>query len=58
LGSHLGNSGINIASFHLGRKEEGGDAICLVEVDGALPPEVVRAVSSLPQVRQAKALVF
>ena len=58
LGSLLGNAGINIASFHLGRKEEGGDAICLVEVDGALPSDVLASVNGLPQVRQAKALMF
>ena len=30
LGMLLGNAGVNIASFHLGRQSEGGDAICLV----------------------------
>ena len=32
LGSTLGDAGINIATFHLGRVKQGGDAIALVEV--------------------------
>ena len=31
----LGDAKINIATFHLGRVKQGGDAIALVEVDGA-----------------------
>ena len=58
LGSLLGDARINVASFHLGRKEEGGDAICLVEVDGEIPAAVLSDVSHLPQVRQAKPLAF
>ena len=33
----LGDAKINIATFHLGRIKQGGDAIALVEVDGAVP---------------------
>ncbi|MCA0434507.1 MAG: phosphoglycerate dehydrogenase [Proteobacteria bacterium] len=58
VGSLLGNAGVNIASFHLGRQTEGADAICLVEVDGGVPPEVLAAVETLPQVKQAKTLAF
>ena len=35
--SLLGDAGINIATFHVGRDEPGGNAIALVEVDGAVP---------------------
>jgi len=31
----LGEAGINIATFHLGRESEGGNAIALVEIDGS-----------------------
>src|SRR3954467_10584664 len=41
LGSALGEQGVNIATFHLGRREAGGDAVALVAVDGHIPPEVV-----------------
>jgi len=34
LGGVLGGLGLNIATFHLGRKEAGGEAIALIEVDG------------------------
>ena len=54
----LGDAKINIATFHLGRVKQGGDAIALVEVDGAVPAEVLAKVLTLPQVKQAKALVF
>jgi D-3-phosphoglycerate dehydrogenase len=54
----LGDAKINIATFHLGRVKQGGDAIALVEIDGKVPPEVIAKVQALPQVKQAKALVF
>jgi D-3-phosphoglycerate dehydrogenase len=56
--SILGNAKVNIATFHLGRNQQGGDAIALVEVDGAVPAEVLTEVAKLPQVKQAKALSF
>ena len=56
--SLLGDAKINIATFHLGRNEQGGDAIALVEVDGAVPADVLAKVAALPQVKQAKALSF
>src|SRR6201988_52118 len=54
----LGDAKINIATFHLGRTKQGGDAIALVEVDGAVPADVLAKVQALPQVKQAKSLVF
>jgi D-3-phosphoglycerate dehydrogenase len=56
--SLLGDAGINIATFHLGRDELGGNAISLVEVDGAVPAEVLAKVQALPHVKQAKPLRF
>jgi D-3-phosphoglycerate dehydrogenase / 2-oxoglutarate reductase len=58
LGMVLGNAGVNIASFHLGRQTRGGDAIALVEIDEAIPGKVLSAVQELPNVRHAKPLVF
>ena len=58
LGTTLGNAGVNIASFHLGRQEQGGDAIALVEIDEAIPEAVLGAVQTLPHVRQARPLAF
>jgi D-3-phosphoglycerate dehydrogenase len=56
--SVLGDAGINIATFHLGRQSQGGDAIALVEVDGAVPAEILKKVEQLPHVKQAKPLRF
>ena len=56
--SLLGDAGINIATFALGRLEQGADAICLVEVDGDVPAEVLDKVKAMPVVRQVKALKF
>jgi D-3-phosphoglycerate dehydrogenase len=58
LGMVLGNSGVNIATFNLGRQARGGDAIALIEIDEALNKEVLAAVEKLPHVMQAKALAF
>lgn len=56
--SLLGNAGVNIATFALGRDAEGGSAIALVEIDGAAPPHILQGVQRLPGVKQARALVF
>ncbi len=56
--SLLGDAKINIATFHLGRVAPGSDAIALVEVDGAVPTELLAKIQALPQVKQAKALAF
>jgi D-3-phosphoglycerate dehydrogenase len=56
--SALGDAGINIATFHVGRDAPGGNAIALIEIDGELPPAVLAAVRALPQVQQARPLKF
>ena len=54
----LGEAGINIATFHLGREAAGGNAVSLIEIDGELPAEVLKKVQALPQIQQAKLLRF
>ena len=56
--SLLGDAGVNIATFALGRDEPGGSAIALVSVDGDVPPEVLAEVCKIRGVRQASALRF
>jgi D-3-phosphoglycerate dehydrogenase len=56
--STLGEAGINIATFHVGREAPGASAIALIEIDGELPADVLAKVRALPQVQQAKALHF
>ncbi len=58
LGTALGQAGINIASFHLGRKEAGGEALALVEVDQPLEDALLERIRALPHVVQAKFLGF
>jgi D-3-phosphoglycerate dehydrogenase len=58
LGTVLGDAGINIANFNLGRRPEGGSALALVSVDSPVSDEIVRTVMDLPSVVQAKALNF
>jgi D-3-phosphoglycerate dehydrogenase / 2-oxoglutarate reductase len=56
--STLGDAGINIATFHVGREAPGGNAVALIEIDGELPADVLAKVRALPQVQQAKVLKF
>jgi D-3-phosphoglycerate dehydrogenase len=58
LGSLLGNAGVNIANFNLGRAARGADAICVVQVDERVPDSVLQEIRSLPWVKQARALAF
>ncbi len=58
VGTVLGNAKINMATFHLGRLSEGGDAICIIETDGAVPEAVMANVSELANVQDVKKLQF
>jgi D-3-phosphoglycerate dehydrogenase / 2-oxoglutarate reductase len=58
LGTKLGDLGINIATFALGRAEKGGEAIALLGVDAPVGPEMLNEIATLPQVRQAKSIAF
>jgi D-3-phosphoglycerate dehydrogenase len=58
LGTTLGEAGINIATFNLGRRAAGGEAVALVAVDGDVPPEVVETLGKLEGVREVVPLRF
>lgn len=58
LGSALGDAGVNIASFHLGRPNRGGDAIALLQLDQEIDGPLLETVRQLPQVHQAQTLAF
>ena len=58
VGTLLGNAGINMGTFHLGRIAEGGDAISIIETDGAVPQAVMDQVQLVPNVVQVRALRF
>ena len=58
LGTTLGDAGVNIATFHLGRANQGGDALALIEVDETIAPEVLARVRALPHIKRAVPLKF
>ncbi|MHA1154047.1 MAG: phosphoglycerate dehydrogenase [Alphaproteobacteria bacterium] len=74
IGKILGDAGVNIATFHLGRAERGAEAIAatfhlgraergaeaiaLLEVDEPISAEVLEKVRALPHIKQAAALRF
>jgi D-3-phosphoglycerate dehydrogenase len=54
----LGDAGINIATFALGRDLPGGSAIALVQVDGPVPDKVLAQIQTISGVKQVKPLAF
>jgi D-3-phosphoglycerate dehydrogenase / 2-oxoglutarate reductase len=58
LGALLGDAGVNIATFNLGRRAAGEDAIALVGVDTAPDESLLAKVKALPHVKEARALRF
>jgi D-3-phosphoglycerate dehydrogenase / 2-oxoglutarate reductase len=58
IGSLLGEAGINIGTFHLGRRDAGGEAVLLLSVDQPIPPEVIDRACDLEGVKTVKALAF
>ncbi len=58
LGGVLGDGGVNIANFTLGRNEVGGDAIALLSIDQATPEAVVHALCQTGKFNQVRPLEF
>ncbi len=58
LGTILGEAGINIATFNLGRRAEGGEAVALISVDGEVLPLIVAQLCAIPGVREVVPLSF
>ena len=58
FGSLLGDAGVNIATFSLGRDAPGGDAICFVSVDQPVGEDLLHAIEAIPQVKRARAVNF
>jgi D-3-phosphoglycerate dehydrogenase len=56
LGQALGQRNINIARMTVGRKPGSGRAVMLIEVDNEVPPDVLAEVTTVPGVREARAL--
>src|SRR3954470_10407877 len=58
LGTLLGESGVNIGTFNLGRRAAGGEAVALVSVDSGIGPELVAKLEALGGVKRVKPLRF
>ncbi|AKM09357.1 phosphoglycerate dehydrogenase [Croceicoccus naphthovorans] len=58
VGSILGEAGINIGTFHLGRRTAGGEAVLLLSVDQAIPEAVLKTLCDAKGVKTVKALSF
>ena len=58
LGTTLGEAGVNIGTFHLGRRSAGGEAVLLLSVDEAVDADLLAKVKALPGVKTAMGLVF
>ncbi|MGQ0558451.1 MAG: phosphoglycerate dehydrogenase [Sphingosinicella sp.] len=58
LGTTLGEAKVNIGTFHLGRREAGGEAVALISVDNPVPEILVRKLKKLPGVKRVTPLKF
>ncbi|HEX5957659.1 MAG TPA: ACT domain-containing protein, partial [Hyphomicrobiaceae bacterium] len=58
FGTLLGEAGLNIATFNLGRDKPGGDAICIVAIDEPASEEVLARIKALPHVVRVSRLEF
>lgn len=53
VGTILGEAGVNISRFHLGRRERGGEAMAVVEVDAPLENKTLNELKAFREVISA-----
>ncbi len=58
LGQALAEGDVNIGTFSLGREAEGGRALALLSIDGALDDEMLARVRALQHVKTVRVLNF
>jgi len=58
VGTALGEAGLNIGTFHLGRRNTGGEAILLLSLDETVPASLMGSLEKLDGVRTAVPLKF
>lgn len=54
VGTILGEGGINISRFHLGRRERGGEAMAVIEIDAPVDGQTLGALRSFEYVLAAQ----
>ena len=59
VGATLGQLGVNIATFALGRREaaRGAEAVSLVRLDGDVPASILDPIRRIPAITEAKLLI-
>jgi len=58
LGHTMGENGVNIANFTLGRSDAGGEAIALLYVDAPVPEAAIKALHATGKFQQIRPLQF
>ncbi len=58
LGTILGEAGVNVATFNLGREEEGGNAICFCAIDAPISDAVREQIEAIAQVKRVRPVSF
>jgi D-3-phosphoglycerate dehydrogenase len=57
-GTLLGETGVNIATFNLGRQSKGGGALALLGVDERMSGDALERLRAMPDIVQARLLSF
>ncbi|RVT41775.1 phosphoglycerate dehydrogenase [Sphingobium algorifonticola] len=58
IGTALGTAEVNIGTFHLGRRNQGGEAVLLLSVDGTVTEPLLWDICKLDGVKTVKLLRF
>jgi D-3-phosphoglycerate dehydrogenase len=58
IGGVLGKSGINIATFSLGRRSAGAEAVAVIQTDQPVPDQVIGELLKNPAVKLARPVKF
>jgi len=58
IGTVLGEHGINVAEFRLGRTEAGGEAVCILNLDDDVPDSALRDLGAVEAILDARVVRF
>ena len=58
VGNILGKNGINIAGFHLGRLNEGGNAVALINTDASPDDNVLKELSKTDNILRVFSVIL
>jgi D-3-phosphoglycerate dehydrogenase len=54
IGSVMGDERVNIANMNVSRNRDGGHALCAIQTDEMVPPEVVARLESIAGVERIR----